>query len=931
MQILRLIVSYIRKLMKTESNYDDTFQNVCRYLNDVLQFRDYIKVPDISDSIVRITKDEFTSGILFPETMNALNKWIPVRGKKQNEKIDKDNINGQKTDEKDKNDDKKTDESINVIIIPKILNDILQKQKCKKGYKGENWEYEKIGLLYIKAKYSKNSGLKCLDGESLVWADPLIIDNESKKANVSIGIKGVAFELSNAVTPLNSENGWEKYIGTVKTVYKERTGTELICDGYTADYLVDTNGKVHKFSDEIVIMKDPTVFAEINIVKMLDDIMKTDNKELKLLRTMICGVKTKSVHNYILGTNVASHYGQMKPDFPLADAQRTVVHCFGKLQDGEVLAVSGPPGTGKTTVLQSIVAQMIVDKTLNVINSRHEKGKGMMSSPLILASSTNNKAITNIVDAFNIDDKLISINPLYGRWLYYENAKSNEQCMLPLAVYLPANPKDSNSEYFRTDFWGGVDYAKVKEHYTQCPNDFLNVASKVFGTYDLKEIRESLFKELKSTEKDLKKINRLLEKKEDCDNTTYKVIQDIIKKYSLDNEQTEKLIEQGKLANAECIDKYLDQTLRHHMFWLAVHYNECAWISMIQNKSSQTQKKPICGKFLFDELRFVCPCMVATLYKAPGIFSYIKKDKKQHYNYNEADLLIIDEAGQVSPDKGLPTFALAKKAVVVGDTKQIPPVSSITEEIDDKFAKQTKLDKDTHSLMSCQYSSLMSVAEARSRFDRKGTDGKVAHGLFLDEHRRCVDEIIEYSNELLYNQALTPMRGPAKKNCKLTTLPAMSIVDINGTSLMSNGSRYNNDEIYRMREWIEDNERTILDAYGKTDIRDLICIITPFSEQVNRIKADKYLNKYSSGTVHTFQGAEKPIVLFSMVYGADDSPWFIKSNHELMNVAVSRAKDHFVVFGSRTCLSNNKADKACYLLFEKTEPCPSKIDNTQTQ
>ena len=50
------------------------------------------------------------------------------------------------------------------------------------------------------------------------------------------------------------------------------------------------------------------------------------------------------------------------------------------------------------------------------------------------------------------------------------------------------------------------------------------------------------------------------------------------------------------------------------------------------------------------------------------------QNKSSERTYNFIDLLIVDEAGQISPEIGLPAFALAKKAVVVGDEQQIPPV-----------------------------------------------------------------------------------------------------------------------------------------------------------------------------------------------------------------------------------------------------------------
>ncbi|WP_171721185.1 hypothetical protein, partial [Shigella sonnei] len=43
---------------------------------------------------------------------------------------------------------------------------------------------------------------------------------------------------------------------------------------------------------------------------------------------------------------------------------------------------------------------------------------------------------------------------------------------------------------------------------------------------------------------------------------------------------------------------------------------------------------------------------------------------------------IVDEAGQVLPEVAAASFALAKKALVIGDTEQIPPIWSIAPAID---------------------------------------------------------------------------------------------------------------------------------------------------------------------------------------------------------------------------------------------------------
>lgn len=62
---------------------------------------------------------------------------------------------------------------------------------------------------------------------------------------------------------------------------------------------------------------------------------------------------------------------------------------FEEIGEGDVLAVNGPPGTGKTALLQTIVADMYVKAALEENDA-----------PVIVAISTNNQAVTNIIDSF---------------------------------------------------------------------------------------------------------------------------------------------------------------------------------------------------------------------------------------------------------------------------------------------------------------------------------------------------------------------------------------------------------------------------------------------------------------------------------------------------------------------------------------------------
>ena len=52
------------------------------------------------------------------------------------------------------------------------------------------------------------------------------------------------------------------------------------------------------------------------------------------------------------------------------------------------MAVDGPPGTGKTTLLHSVIASLWVNAALQRVEP-----------PVIVVSSTNNQAVTNVLDS----------------------------------------------------------------------------------------------------------------------------------------------------------------------------------------------------------------------------------------------------------------------------------------------------------------------------------------------------------------------------------------------------------------------------------------------------------------------------------------------------------------------------------------------------
>lgn len=92
-----------------------------------------------------------------------------------------------------------------------------------------------------------------------------------------------------------------------------------------------------------------------------------------------------------------------KPQYGLCLLQTVAVNVARKVKDNPVVAVNGPPGTGKTTLLKDIIADKFVARTLRLKELSKDEGwvsneevtKAVMQYSMVVASS-NNKAVENI-------------------------------------------------------------------------------------------------------------------------------------------------------------------------------------------------------------------------------------------------------------------------------------------------------------------------------------------------------------------------------------------------------------------------------------------------------------------------------------------------------------------------------------------------------
>ncbi|EFD3654374.1 DNA helicase, partial [Escherichia coli] len=713
------------------------------------------------------------------------------------------------------------------------------------------------------------------------------------------------------------------------------------------------------------------------------------------------------------GAKFSDRLGHSGDKFPLAKAQRDALSHFLDARHGDILAVNGPPGTGKTTLVLSIIATQWARAAL-------EKSE----PPVIIATSTNNQAVTNIIEAFGKDFSQ-GTGAMAGRWL--PELKS-------FGAYFPSSTRKAEAakKYQTEDFFNQIESkeyvedallfylekakAAFPEKECSSPEKVIELlhgqlaakseqlirlnatwqmlsqirAARELIANDIEQYLDNLNKLLSGQEQKLtllksaktewkkyragesliyslfswlpavrnkrqNQIQLFLEDKlgaliagnqwsdpetiernidgllnsAECEQTTYRKQIDsaheiVLKEQQAVQEWQRLTLDLGYEGDEELsfsqADELADTQIRYPAFLLTTHYWEGRWLmdmARIDDLQEEKKKKGAKGVTARWQRRMkLTPCVVMTCYMLPGNMQ-ISEHKGQRkfeksYLYDFADLLIVDEAGQVLPEVAAASFALAKKALVIGDTEQIPPIWSIApaidignmlaekilsgstqEEITEKYTAIADLGKSAAS------GSVMKIAQFASRYQY---DPELARGMYLYEHRRCFDNIIGYCNTLCYHGKLLPKRGREESNL----MPAMGYLHIDGKGEQaSSGSRYNLLEAETIAAWLAENQQNIEAHYGKS-LHEVVGIVTPFSAQVSTIKQALGKQGISTGaneksltvgTVHSLQGAERAIVIFSPVYSKHEDGGFIDSDNSMLNVAVSRAKDSFLVFG----------------------------------
>lgn len=275
------------------------------------------------------------------------------------------------------------------------------------------------------------------------------------------------------------------------------------------------------------------------------------------------------------------------------------------------------------------------------------------------------------------------------------------------------------------------------------------------------------------------------------------------------------------------------------------------------------------------------PVVLSTTFSARSSLS------NQTYDY-----LIMDEASQVSIETGTLALSCARNAVIVGDTMQLPNVVSDEDKLKlDGIFREFKVQQGYNCAEYCFLQSVCNIFP-----DVEQT--------LLREHYRCHPTIINFCNQRFYAGNLLIMtqdQGEKDVMMAIKTVPGHHC-----------RNHYNQREIDVVKQEVLPHLKNIND----------VGIITPYNNQVDEFS--RQIPSVEIATIHKYQGREKDTIIMSIV---DDQITEFSDDSNLINVAISRAKNHFylVVSGNEQALKGNISDLIDYIEYQNMSVTESKI------
>lgn len=592
----------------------------------------------------------------------------------------------------------------------------------------------------------------------------------------------------------------------------------------------------------------------------------------------------------------------------LSDSQEKVIK---NIDNNKFIAVQGPPGTGKSQTIVNLVAHLIANGKTVLVASRMDKAVDVVAERLnelgapylaLRAGRLNYQKqlsyqlqdlLSGKVDLDSefedslfagIDDMKNHINMLKGaenkceQIIKLENEWRNVSKETQMQENSVGEPQFIKAPLKKFEIESIAVIIKTLENNIEKTGFFANIAN-FGGVNQLKKILK-----LKNFDVNYENLNRLKSELETAE-LVYK-----LRKIESDIQKTGNLhvlseqIKQMKKKQKPLAVNILKNRRRESLKGLLRDQIKRQRL-IVHAKSLVEKRQNLQSRILetedFKPLLEAFPCWCVTTYAVsgslplkPGMF----------------DVAIIDEASQCDIASCFPILYRAKKAVIVGDDKQLPHLSFLEKAKEQSFLSQYGIPDKYQLMWRFRTNSMFDLADYYSM-----------NSVMLDEHFRSLPPIIEFSNREFYGGRMRIM----KKDTGMDKV--IEIVQVPDGKVDMDATR-NLPEIEALVKYLYDI--IVEDERKNPDNPVSIGVISPFRAQVEQLKvsiskviSEHMIRKHQIevGTAHTFQGDERDVILMSWAYADNSFPQSLVflQKPNLFNVAVTRARNKVINFISK--------------------------------
>ena len=246
------------------------------------------------------------------------------------------------------------------------------------------------------------------------------------------------------------------------------------------------------------------------------------------------------------------------------------------------------------------------------------------------------------------------------------------------------------------------------------------------------------------------------------------------------------------------------------------------------------------------------------------------------------DTVFIDEASQSTEPSCLIPIIKAKKLVMAGDHKQLPP---------------TVLNKEASQLTYTMFERFMDIYPSKS--------------YMLRIQYRMNEKIAKFPSQMFYSNGL--ITDDKVKNIKLSDIanidPSSPITDDTPIVFIDTGGKYTEEQKKGSSSRYNPKEaelvKDIVEKLKKIGVNSSdIGIITPYKDHEEYLK--QLIPDVEVKTVDGFQGREKEVIIISLVRSNPNEEIGFLDDIRRLNVAITRAKRKLIIVGDGKTLSSNK-------------------------